>query len=275
MPQRFWDRLRDWIILLVLVVISFGTMLTVNTPVLRSLRALSLDWTSTVEAQFAWVGTFFRALNENQELRRENISLSSEVARSREARLENEQLRRMLNFQQESDMPLIPARIVDRDLFGQQNYVTLDVGRRDSVEVGMPVVTERGVLGKVILVSDKYSRVMPLLNTDFRAPAKVQPLRTAGILRWPGLHPDRLLLEHIVKTEPVEVGQLVVASGVSSVFPEGYPIGRVDSVAIKQGRNTLDVFVEPLVALHVAPAAFVIQRTKDPELSQLAETSIR
>ncbi|NBC17771.1 MAG: rod shape-determining protein MreC [Bacteroidetes bacterium] len=250
-------------------------MLSVNTPVLRSLRALTLDWTSSVEARFAWVGTFFRALNENQELRRENIALASEVARSREARLENAQLRSMLRFEQRSSFPLLPARIVARDLFGQQNHVTLNVGRRDSVEVGMAVVTERGILGKVILVGDAYSSVMPLLNTDFRVPAKVQPLQTSGILRWPGTDPTQLLLEHIVKTEPVEVGQLVVTSGESSVFPEGYPIGRVDSVAIKVGRNTLDLYVAPLVSLHVAPAAFVILQTKDPELAQFSEMPVR
>lgn len=275
MPQRLWDRLRDWIVLLVLVVVSFGTMLTANAPLHRSVRALALDWTSSVEAQFAWVGTFFRALNENQELRQENIALSSEVARSREARLENARLREMIGFQQSSELPLLPARIVDRDIFRQQNYVTLNVGRDDSVQAGMAVLAERGIIGKVVLVGDRHSRVMPYLNTDFRVPAKVQPLQTEGILRWPGTHPNQLLLEHIVKTEPVDIGQLVVTSGVSSVFPEGYPIGRVDSIAIKPGRNTLDVFVVPLAPLHATSTAFVALQTKDPELLQFSESTVR
>lgn len=275
MPFRLWDRIRDWVILFLLLATSLGLMLALNQPLLRAFRASALEVTSVVEARFAWLGTFFRALEENAVLREENIALSSEVARSREARIENERLQSLLGFRDSTDVQLVGARIVGRDVFRQQNFLTLDVGSRDSVEVGMAVVDERGIFGKVVLTSPHYARVMPYLNTDFRVPAKILDLQTSGILRWPGERPDRLLLEHIVKTEPVEVGQLVVTSGTSGVFPEGYPIGRVDSVASRPGRNALDIFVAPLASLDDAHHAFVVLQRPDPEQLDLEAQSIR
>lgn len=275
MPNRLWDRIRDWVILFVLLATSVGIMLTLNTPLLRSFRAIALDVTGIVEARFAWAGNFLRALDENEALRQSNIALSSELARSRAARQENERLRRLLEFREGTALEMKAARVVSKDVFRQDNYLTLDVGRNDSVEVGMAVIDERGILGKVVLVSEHYSRVMPYLNTDFRVPAKVQPLDAAGILRWQGTNPDQLLLEHIVKTQPVEENQLVVVSDVSSVFPAGYPIGRIDSFVTQPGRNAFDIFVKPLAPLSTAEHAFVVLRLPEPELEKLEAEPIR
>lgn len=271
MPFRLWDRIRDWVVLAVLLVSAVGVMLFENEPLLRGMRAGALDATSWVEARFAWVGRFSRALDENEILRRDNIDLSSELARLREARLENERLRRLIAFRDSTDHPMVGARIVSKDLFEGENLLTLDVGRADCVDVDMAVLDERGILGKVIFVSENYSRVLPYKNTSFRVPAKVQEIGAVGIARWPGTQDDLLSLDHVVKTEPVEKGQLVVTSGFSSVFPAGFPIGRVDSVALRHGRNELDILVRPLAKLGDAEHAFVLIRRPDPERLALEE----
>ena len=271
MPFRLWDRIRDWVVLAVLLVSAVGVMLMQNEPLLRGLRATALEATSAVEARFAWVGRFSRALDENEALRRENIEFSSELARLREARLENERLRNLLAFRDSTTYPMVGARIVSKDIYEDDNYLTLDVGRVDCVKVDMAVVDERGILGKVVFVSENYSRVMPYLNTRFRAPAKVQELGATGLIRWGGTRSDGLTLDHVVKTEPVEPGQLVVTSGYSAIFPPGYPIGRVDSVALRAGRNVLDILVSPLASLDTAEHAFVILTRPDPERLELEE----
>lgn len=266
---RLWDRIRDWALLLIFLTVSALLMFTQNDPLLRGLRASALEATAWLEARFAWAGGYFRALDENEILREENIVLSSEVARSREAQIENERLRRLIGFRDTTDLDLRAARIVSKDITGQQNLLTLNAGAVDSIEVGMAVVDERGVLGKVVLVSDNYARVMPYLNTDFRIPAKVQPLQASGIVRWEGERNDRLLLEHVVKTEPVKKGQLVVTSGYSGVFPPGYPIGIVDSVSAQSGRNALTIYLQPASPISNAEHAFVILDRPDPERLRL------
>ena len=275
MPFRLWDRIRDWVILSALLLGSVVMMLAQNDPLLRGMRGVSLEVTSWVEARFAWVGRFFRAIDENEVLRRDNIELSSQLARLREARLENEKLRQLLAFHQDSTYQKVAARIIAKDIFAQQNFLTLDVGSDDGVETGMAVVDDQGILGTVIFVSRHYSRVMPYLNTEFHVPAKIQPLQAEGMISWPGSRPDVLVLEHVAKTELVEAGQLVVTSRASSVFPPGYPVGHVDSVATRPGENLLEIHVRPTAPLNTAQHAFVILHKLNPERVGLEAERLR
>lgn len=249
-------------------------MLAQNEPIVRSLRGTALNTTAWVESHFAWVGRYLQAIEENEDLREENIQLSSSVARSREALYENERLRSMVAFMDTSRHDLLPARVVGKDITRQQNYVTLDVGSSHNVQEGMAVVDERGVIGRVVFVSENYSRVMPYLNVDFRLPARVQEVRSEGVVRWEGSRFDHLLMEHVVKTDPVEPGHLVVTSGYSGTFPAGYPIGVVDSVAFRTGRNERYVYIRPSSPLDKVRFAFVILELPDEELVALEQQQI-
>jgi rod shape-determining protein MreC len=102
----------------------------------------------------------------------------------------------------------------------------------------------------------------------------VLPLRAEGIVRWDGERLDRLQLDHVVKTEPVETGQQVVTSGHSNIFPPGRRVGTVDSVAAPPGRNELQIFLRPAVPLYEISHAVVILRTPDPEREELEERPI-
>jgi rod shape-determining protein MreC len=265
MDLQLWDRVRDWAVLSVLLLASLLVMTTQNQPMVRALRAGAMEATARVESSLAWMGRYFRALEENDALRRQNIELSSEVARSREVRERNRELRSLLRMRDSSRHDLVAARIVNKDIFRQENLLTLDVGASDSVAVGMPVLHEDGIVGTVVLASEHYARVMPFLNTEFRVSAQIQALQAEGIVRWEGNRMNRLLMEHVVKTEPVEVGQRVVTSGHSGAFPAGRAIGTVDSVAVRPGRNELRIHVRPAVPIHEIKYAFVLRRTADPE----------
>lgn len=265
MTFRLWERLRDWLLLLVLLSLSVGVMLARNVPLVRALRAASLESTAWVEARFAWAGRYLSALEENELLREENISLASEVARSREAIIENDRLRSLIAFRDSTGYRLLAARIVDRDVTRQQNFLTIDIGAADSVEVGMAVVNDRGIIGKVVEVAPSYARVMSYLHTDFRMPAKVLPLGTTGSVGWDGERRDRLLMEFVSRTEPVLRGQQVVTSGFSASFPPGFAVGYVDSVAALPGRNQLQVFVQPASPLDRAEFVFVVLDRPVPE----------
>jgi rod shape-determining protein MreC len=275
MRYSFWERIQDWVLLIVLLLVAGILVVAANEPTVRGLRAASLDVTGRIEERLSQVGGYFRALDENAMLREENIMLSSELARSREATIENRRLQQLIGFADTTNFDLRPARIVTKDITRQTNMLTIDAGRNDGIAVGMPVINDMGVVGKVVLVSENFSRVMPYLNTDFRIPAKVQPMQSTGIVRWEGDDRNRLLMEHVVKTEPVTRGQLVVSSGFSSIFPGGYPIGVVDTVYARPGRNELIIYLNPTAQLDRAEHVFVILRQPDPELLALESPPIR
>ena len=264
----------DWLLVSALLLLSVGVMVTQNQPLLRTVRAHTMGWTAQVESTFAWMGRYLRALDRNDELRRENIRLSSKTARTRAVRQRNDELERLLRLSDSSEAALRPARIITKDIFQKNNFLTLDVGRAEGVEEGMPVVHESGIVGTVVLVTDHYARVMPFVNTDFRVPGVVLPLRAEGIVRWDGERLDRLQLDHVVQTEPVEPGQRVVTSGHSNVFPPGRMVGTVDSVAAPAGRSELQIFLRPAVPIYEISHAVVVLRAPDPERQELETTPI-
>lgn len=265
----------DWVLLFALLLATTLLLLTQNQPAVRAVRAQALEFTARIESSFAWMGRYVRVLEENDELRRENIELSSQVARTRAVRERNDELERLLNLADTTSAPVRAARIVTKDIFGQDNFLTLDVGREDGVREGMPVVHGEGIVGTVVLTSDRYSQVMPFINTDFRVPGVVLPIRAEGIVRWDGEYLNRLQLDHVVKTESVETGQQVVTSGHSGIFPAGRAIGTVDSVAAPPGRNELRIFLRPAVPVQQISHAVVLLRLADRERRALEKQPVR
>lgn len=267
----------NWLVDALLLVVVLGLSLTLlllhNEPVLRGLRALTLELSARAEARLAWAGHYFRALEENERLRAENIRLAGELARAREALIANERLTRLLALRDSlSPLPVRAARIVARDITRQRNYLTIDAGRNDGVLPGMAVVDDRGIIGTVLLATPHYARVLPYLNTDFRVAARIQPIGATGIVRWDGENPDRLLMEFVSRTEPVQPGMLVVTTTYSGIFPPGFPVGRITEVTRQPGLNTLRIYLEPASPLDQASYVFVILRPPDPERQLLNST---
>ncbi|NNF59605.1 MAG: rod shape-determining protein MreC [Rhodothermaceae bacterium] len=269
LAASLWERLRAWLVFGVLMVISVVLLARHDGPTLRTARAGSLALTARVEGLFAGVGRFRQAVAENERLRAETIDLSTEVARLREARAENERLRSLLAFGDTLEVPRVPVRIVAKDITQQENLLTIDAGRADSIRVNMPVIDERGIVGKVVLVGENHALVMPHQSTQFAVPATLDVLQQDGIVRWDGLAYDRLLMEYVPKTEPVEQGMLVTTSGYSGIFPAGVPVGIVDSVFAAQGRNDYVIYLRPSAPISRANYVYVLLSAPDPEIDAL------
>ena len=274
LQYRLWDRIQDWVYLAVALAISLVTMTQRNEPALRGLRAAALAATSGVEARLSGVGRYVRALDENERLRQEAITLATEAARAREATAENDRLRALLGFRDSSAATLVPVRIVAKGLGGERNLLTIDGGTMRGVHDGMPLIDERGILGRVVLTSDHYARVMPYLNTNFRVVAKVRELGADGIVRWDIKRPGVLTMQEVGRTEQVRRGMHIVTGFGSDVFPAGFPIGTVDSVAAESGRNDLTILVRPAAPLANASFAFVLTVLPNSERTALEATPV-
>lgn len=260
----------DALLLGMVLTLSLSLLLLHNEPVLKGLRALTLELSARAEARLAWAGHYFRALEENEQLRAENIRIAGELARAREALIANERLTCLLALRDSLyPLPFRTARIIGRDITRQRNFLTIDAGRNDGVLPGMAVVDDRGIIGTVLLATPHYARILPYLNTDFRVAARIQPIGAIGIVRWDGEHPDRLLMEFVSRTEPVEPDMLVVTAPQSNIFPPGFPVGRVIEVIRSPGLNTLHIYLEPASPLDQASYVFVILRPPDPEYQLL------
>ena len=271
--SQFWLRSRDFILLAALCLVALTIFVSRNRPVLRVARGAALAVTGPVEGVFADVGRFRRSLGENERLRDETVALSTEVARLREARTENARLRGLLGFADSLTVPYRVARVVTKDLSQQANFITIDVGTRDSVQVGMPVIDERGIVGKVFLTGGDHAVVMPHQNTQFSVPGTLDELALDGVVTWDGRSAGRLTMEYVPKTEPVTGGMLITTSPFSGVFPAGVPIGRVDSAYGAPGRNDFVIEVIPAAPLAEVGYVYVLLAVPDPEVEMLLEAA--
>ncbi len=266
---RLWEKSRDVLLFGVLLLVSVGVLLGRDGPALRAARGAALTLTAPVESMFSGLARYTDALGENAELRRQTALLAADVARLREARSEADRLRGLVDFGDSLGVERVAARVVGKDITRAANFLTIDRGTADSVEVGMPVVDERGVVGRVVLASRHYAVVMPHQNTQFASPATIDLLNQDGIVRWDGTDYDRLLMEFVPKTEPVVPGQLVVTSPYSDVFPPGLPVGVVDTAYAAAGRNDYVIYLRPAAPITQVRYVYVLRIRPDAERERL------
>jgi rod shape-determining protein MreC len=129
----------------------------------------------------------------------------------------------------------IPATITDNSVNKQHNYIMLNVGAMDHVAPDMGVVTEYGIIGIVMAVTEHYAIVKSLLHTDWRCNVRLVQAGDFGPLQWDGITYNEAVLHDIPQHSNVQIGDTVVTSGYSSIFPPDIPVGVVKSYEIKRG----------------------------------------
>lgn len=169
----------------------------------------------------------------NEQLAKDNLALRNQVA-SQPSQFAKSGLAESLIANQVA-FEFIPARVVNNSVNKQYNFLTLNVGRRQGVEMEMGVVTNSGVIGIVSGLSDNYSTVISLLNVDFRISAKLQRTGYFGSLYWDGTNYLEAVLSEIPQHVDIVMGDTIVTSGYSVIFPPDIPLGTVNTFDKKSG----------------------------------------
>lgn len=257
---------REYVLLTSLVVLSFILLSLNDKPQVRQIRAVLTVTLGIVQEQVAFVPRYFGLRKENEILRRTNVELADEASQLREAKLENLRLRRLLTLKDRDAFGLVAASVVSKNLTLLRNSLTLDVGEAEGIRPSMPVVNDAGLIGVVIAASQHYSVVNILLNTEFRASAKVQRSRVDGIVAWDG---SDIVLKNIAKTLDVKPGDVVLTSDYSSTFPLGIRIGVISSVTEQEGSLFKHVIITPSVDFVRLEEVFVMTTVPDEEKTDL------
>jgi rod shape-determining protein MreC len=269
MLKRAYDILaqfREYLLVSVYLAAAIALLAVNDTPQIRSIRSLTIVAAGFLQDTFAFLPNYFTLSGENHALRELNLTLSDEVNRLREARLENIRLRRLLGLKEHPVFRPVAASVVGKNLQLLRNTITVDVGSADGVQPNMPIVTEEGLVGKVIAAGAHYAIGQILLNKDLRVSAKIQRSRVDGIIRWDG--GATLTMQNVVKTMDVQAGDVVITSAYSSLFPAGIRIGVVSSARQVQGSLFQIIDVSPAVDfLRLEEVAIV---TAVPDSSRLA-----
>lgn len=139
----------------------------------------------------------------------------------------------------------IIARVINNSIVRPNNFITLDRGYEDGVAPEMGVVDQNGIVGIVNVVGPHTARVISLLNSSLPISCKVKGTDAFGSLVWDGRSPRRAVLEEIPRHIEFSIGDTIITSGFSAVFPEGIPVGTI----IEQLRDADDNFYSLRVEL--------------------------
>jgi rod shape-determining protein MreC len=185
-------------------------------------------------------------LEEENELLREIIEeLKQERIQLMEFREENSRLRSLLGFKRNFQKPLLPAQVIGKDLSGWFQSVVIDRGTRDGIEEGMAVVAVQGIVGQIMESSKSFARVLLITDPNSAVAALIQRTRARGMVEGKGRQLCRLSYLH--RSEEIEPGDLVLASGLDGVYPKGVLVGTVLKVETKDPELFQRVEIKPSV----------------------------
>ncbi len=253
---------KEYFVLALCIILSVYFLTLNDNAQIKTIRALAVVGIGFAQEAFSFIPNYFTLKKENTILRERNVALADEVSLLRESKLENLRLRGMIGLKERTPFTYIPAKVVGKHEQQMRTTITLDVGESDGVRYNMPIVTDAGLVGKVVATSRHYAIGQILFHKDFRASAKIQRARADGILYWDG---EDLRIKNVPRTQLVKVGDAVITSPFSSVFPPGIKIGVVSSAVIESNALFYQIVVQPSVDLAALDEVFVIAAVPDSE----------
>ena len=221
---------------------------------LQSIESVSLTVLSPVQYAFTYIGNQVREASQTvydlAELRRRNQELQGladklmiENVRLKEIESENKTLMALLNFVETyPSYEYVASRVIGRDPGNLLGYILIDAGHSSGIRPGMAVVTERGLVGQVIFVGDTASKVLLVTDSFSAINAVLQTSRATGIVK--GKAGGQFYLDEVPQGATIEVGDIVLTSGLGGNFPRGLVIGQVTEVE----RQDMNMFQQ--AALH-------------------------
>ena len=172
-------------------------------------------------------------IKKNNTTLEQNLSKTKIIAATKhELELENNRLRELLNFQSAKAMNLKPANVIAYDLlFSVDSTIRIDKGDQDGVLDDMAVITSEGVVGSIMKAYPTFSDVLILTDRRSAIDAISQRSRARGVISGNKTFCNFKYLERL---DDIQVGDIVVTSGLDNIFPKGFPIGSVLSVQKKK-----------------------------------------
>ena len=227
---EFLAKYNHWFVFLILEVVSMVLLFQYNSyqgsAWFSSANAVTgklYEWDANVE-------TFFSLTKVNQELTQRNAYLEQEVQKLSDSLVcvtKDSSIYHRDQFALLRNYRLIPAKVVANSIDKPGNLMTIDKGSADGIRKDMGVISGTGVVGIVYLVAEHYAIVIPVLNTKSNISCMIQNRGYFGYLRWKGGVSDLAYLEEVPRHAHFKLGDYVVTSGYSAVFPPGVRVGRI------------------------------------------------
>jgi rod shape-determining protein MreC len=169
----------------------------------------------------------------------------------------------------------LPAKVVNSYYSEENNYIMLQRGAAQGVEKDMAVVSPEGIVGKVVMVSENYSKAMSLLHHNNKVSCMLKKGNYNGMLEWDGKSPDELLLSNISRSADVKKGDTVLTSTLSGNFPPGIMVGKIVNISGDAASNFYTLRVKPATNFYTLQYAYLIGNSYWKEQKKLQDSTLK
>ena len=211
-------------------------------------------------------GAYFNLKKENEILLEENTRLKSILYNANQDSLKGVYMYPNLSKQLFKSTSAI---VTKNSYSATNNYLTINKGIRDSITEDLGVITSKGIIGIIDNTSNKYARIMSILNTNIRINAQLKKTNHIGSLRWNTKSPEFAQLMDMPIQAPVEIGDTIVTGGQSTIFPKGIGIGIVNSFNEDASENYYEINVKLFNDMTNIGHVYVIKNLDSAEISTL------
>lgn len=231
-------------VLIILILLSLAAIALDQNEDLQPIEDLALRFVVPIQEKLTSLTNRVTDLTQTtqdiKELRRRNEKLQGladslliENVRLKEIESENETLRSLLGFTQANPTHSYKAaevkgRVIGRDPSNFLSYLIIDSGSQQGIEKGMPVVTERGLVGRITDVGSNWAKVMLIIDPSSSVNALIQTSRATGVVE--GQVGRSLVMKYIPQGDVVNVNDIILTSGLGGNFPKKLIIGQITAV---------------------------------------------
>ena len=210
----------------------------------------------------SYINTYFKLRQENNKLIEENLEL-----KKKESQFIDKS--DTLDISESKIDKIIGAKVILNSINKSKNIILIDKGEINGITKEMGVISSEGVVGIIKNITDNYSSIVSLLNTDLKINAILKNSSTIGSISWNGLDPRVVQLNDIPLSSSIKIGDTIVTGGMSFYFPKGIPIGKIEDYENTSLEGYYSIDVSIFSDFSSLSNLYILQRTDNDEIKSL------
>lgn len=240
-----------------------------NVIAIKLISAITSPVQYTVTSTLGAIKTVWMSYLYLVNVSKENVLLKNDIARLMEESNQlketvflNKRLMELLEFKQSISASAVAADVIGIENTGWIKTATINKGASHGIKRDMAVVTPNGIVGRIIDVQPATSKILLVIDPRCNIDAIAQRSRIKGIAEGNGT--DKLILKYVNHSDDIQIGDVLISSGLGGIFPKGLVIGEV--VRVEKGDDNFFIYIEvkPGAELRKLEEVLVITENKSP-----------
>ena len=255
-------------VFIILLLLSFNFLMKHNLMVETRLSKMSQELSGFIFNKEKKIKDYFLLKKINNQLLQEQKNLIHQIEILKKNSVDD-----LLKIDSTKSTHIITqAKIVKNTWQKKNNFLTINKGKSHHIKPYLAVANNNNLVGMTHTVSENFTTIISLLNTNWKVSAKIRNSGHYGTLNWNGNNFNTMELRDIPKNAPIQIGDTIVTSGYSNNLPEGLHIGVVENYHIEEKTNFLNISVKLFIDFTSIQYVYIIESKSKEERLLIEKT---